>query len=47
MRSIGIISLAFLVILCLYLAKWQIERGNEKNLLYTLSKEYFLATTGN
>ncbi len=34
MRSIGIISLAFLVILCLYLAKWQIERGNEKDLLY-------------
>ena len=34
MRLIGIISLAFLVILCLYLAKWQIERGNEKNLLY-------------
>ena len=34
MRLIGIISLAFLVILCLYLAKWQIERGNEKDLLY-------------
>ena len=34
MRSIGIISLAFLVILCLYLATWQIERGNEKDLLY-------------
>ena len=34
MRSIGLISLAFLVILCLYLAKWQIERGNEKDLLY-------------
>ena len=34
MRFAGIISLAFLVILCLYLAKWQIERGNEKDLLY-------------
>ena len=34
MRFVGIISLAFLVILCLYLAKWQIDRGNEKDLLY-------------
>ena len=34
MRFVGIITLAFLVILCLYLAKWQIERGNEKDLLY-------------
>ena len=34
MRLIGIISLAFLVILCIYLGKWQIERGNEKDFLY-------------
>ena len=34
MRFVGIITLAFLVILCLYLAKWQIDRGNEKDLLY-------------
>jgi len=34
MRFIGLISLAFLVIICLFLANWQIERGNEKDALY-------------
>lgn len=34
MRFIGLISLAFLVIVCLYLASWQIERGNEKDAIY-------------
>ena len=34
MRFIGLTSLAFLVIVCLLLAHWQLERGDEKDALY-------------
>ena len=34
MRFIVLISLVFLVVVCLLLANWQIERGNEKDALY-------------